>query len=273
MPDFSIVQRVWEERLREVGLSPAPRKDGLATGYQRLEIYRKQTEVAELSPGVGGMRSFIASLEVQVVVEHPTAGNFEVWDRVTQWGDSSDAALRNCAVTFLDVTFAVLQSLLAGEARKPRAYNLALTSYTGDIGRAIQWTGFISPHQLLNDQDGIVAKRLADRPPFSLIFDTLTGQLANLRTHWCKIYGGHHAHSDQLNFGCSIDGQKSAEAEAEMSRKFGDAIPGDWEFRQFLIVQPIGEATDDVANELRDRATEQPEKAARKGFWSRLLRR
>ena len=50
------------------------------------------------------------------------------------------------------------------------------------------------------------------------------------------------------------DGQKAADAEAEMRHKFGEPQPGEWEFRQFLVVHPIGDADPKITADLRARA-------------------
>ena len=52
-------------------------------------------------------------------------------------------------------------------------------------------------------------------------------------------------------FGCAIDGQKSAEGEAEMAERFGEPMPGDWEFRQFMAIRPIGDADEETTAKLR----------------------
>ena len=43
-PDFGIVERTWEGRLRERGLAPSRVNTGIITGYQRLELYRQETQ-------------------------------------------------------------------------------------------------------------------------------------------------------------------------------------------------------------------------------------
>jgi hypothetical protein len=89
----------------------------------------------------------------------------------------------------------------------------------------------------------------------ALVLDTLTGHLEELRLHWCKLYGS-RLDASGLRFGCSIDGVKSEEAEAEMREKFlqGGEVPGEWEFRQFFVLRPAGEADAQTAARLRDEA-------------------
>ena len=73
-----------------------------------------------------------------------------------------------------------------------------------------------------------------------------------------------------LVFGCAIDGHKSPQGEREMSHKFGQPLAGEWEFRQFLAVRPLGDADRVVTAELRARAAQAfPKK--KKNWWSRLF--
>jgi hypothetical protein len=272
-PDFSVVETHWEQRLRELGLSPVRTDNGIDTGLSRLVLRRFEGQVAEfcLDERIGP--EFVASLETVALVEHAEAGKFEVRDLVTQRGPTMEQALRNCADTFMSITFPPLHSLMVGEAQKPRAYNLSLTSITEGVGKPIQWKGYVSDKQLLNDPEGAVAERLRKMPPFALMFDTLVGTLAEARVHWCKIYGAHHSATDKTTFGCSIDGHKSPEAETEMAEKFGEPIAGDWEFRQFLIAHPIGEATGEVASDLRRRFEKEVPAKKKSSLWSRLFGR
>lgn len=107
--------------------------------------------------------------------------------------------------------------------------------------------------------------------PLALAFDTLTGHLAEPRFHWCKLYGAMTPQSG-LVFGCAIDGAKSADGEAEMQKKFreGGPLPGQWEFRQFFVYRPAGEADEETARQLREQVLGP---APKKRWWSRLTGR
>ena len=160
-PDFSIIERTWVAHLRERGLSPSPVGKGIATGYDRLELYRQETEVAEYKleqpPGHG----YLASLEVKIVLALPSLGDFEVLERITQRGSSLEGALETCANTFMDVTFPPLEALFTGE--RPGGLGtgkVTLTSFTPGLDRAIKWDVILGQLQILNDPDGIVAERL-----------------------------------------------------------------------------------------------------------------
>jgi hypothetical protein len=71
----------------------------------------------------------------------------------------------------------------------------------------------------------------------------------------------------QLIFGCSIDNHKSPEGEAEMRRKFQRSPQpmAPWDFREFFVFLPGGNADSKTATELRHLATalSQP----RKPWW------
>src|SRR5690349_5477600 len=93
-------------------LTPSRIGSGIATGYQRLELYRQQTQIAEFdlkAPAKG--HGFIASVEVKIVLAHPTLGETDVRDLITQRGPSLEGALEACANTFMDVTFPPLEAL------------------------------------------------------------------------------------------------------------------------------------------------------------------
>ncbi|MGN6727138.1 MAG: DUF6348 family protein [Tepidisphaeraceae bacterium] len=269
-PDFSIVERTSEGRLRDRGLTPSRVGTGIATGHQRLELYRQETQVAEFDLDQPPGHGFIGSVEVKIVLEPPSLGEFEVRDRVTQRGLSLEGALETCANTFMDVTFPPLEALFTGKRPEgPGTGTLTLTSFTIGLDRAIKWDVVLGQLQILNDTNGEVRAKLKSQPPVTLMLDTLTRHLAEPRLHWCKLYGA-NTPAKGLVFGCSIDGQKSPQAEAEMSRKFGEPLSGEWEFRQFLAVRPMGDADPQVTAELRARAAAAfPEKKT--NWWSRLF--
>ena len=271
-PDFSIVERTWEGRLRERGLAQSRIGTGIATGYQRLELYRQETQVAEFDLDQPPGHGFIGSVEVKIVLELPSLGEFVVHDLITQRGQSLEGALEGCANTFMDVTFPPLEALFTGKRPEgPGTGTLTLTSFTIGLNRAIKWDVVLGQLQILNDPHGEVRARLKSQPPVTLMLDTLTGHLAEPRLHWCKLYGANTPVAG-LVFGCAIDGQKSQQGTAEMSHKFGEPLPGEWEFRQFLAVRPVGDADPKLTAELCARAAEAfPEE--KKGWWSRLLGR
>jgi len=269
-PDFSIVERTWEARLRQRGLTPSRVGTGVATGYQRLELYRQETQVAEFDFDQPLGRGFIGSVEVRVVLDSPHLGDLEVHDLVTQRGRSLEGALEACANTFMDVTFPPLEALFTGgRPQGPGTGTLTLTSFNVDLNRAIKWDVVLGQLQILNDPDGQVQARLKSQPSVTLILDTLVGHLAGPRLHWCKLYGA-NKRSAGLVFRCVIDGHRSTSGEAEVSRKFGEPPPGEWEFRQFLVLRPMGDADSVITAGLRARAAEAfPGK--KKSWWSRLF--
>jgi hypothetical protein len=273
-PDFSVIERTWEQRLRDRGLAPARVGTGIATGHDRLELYRQQTQVAKFELNEPPGHGFIGSIEIKIVLEPPSLGEFAVTDLVTQRGPSLEGALELCANTFMDVTFPPLETLFTGKRPEgPGTGTLTLDSFTVGLDRAIKWDVVLGQLQVLNDSDGQARVRLNSQPPFTLMLDTLTGYLCEPRLHWCKLYGA-NTPVGGLIFGCSIDGRKSAEGEAEMAHKFGEPPPppGQWEFRQFIVIRPVGAADQGVTAELRARAaTAFPER--RKGWWSRLFGR
>lgn len=269
-PDFSIVERTWMSRMREVGLVPSPAGTGIATGLDQLEVYRQEAEVAEHDfdepPGHG----FVGSIGVKVVVEPPSLGRFEIRDLVTQHGPSLDGALEACANTFMEVTFPPLHSLFTGRRPEgPGTGTLTMTSFTIEIDRAIRWDVVLGRLQVLNDPGDAVRERLKAQPPVTLMLDTLTGHLSEPRLHWCKLYCA-NTRAAGLVFGCAIDGQKSAEGEAEMAQKFGEPLAGAWEFRQFLLARPVGDADEATTAELRARAAAMFPRR-KKGWLSRLF--
>src|SRR5437764_11777914 len=103
-PDFEIIERTWELLLRQRGLSPSRIKDGVATGYETLEIYRQETQVAEFDLDQPPGHGFIGSLEVRIVVKPPPPMKaFDARDLITQRGPSLNGVLESCATAFVDV--------------------------------------------------------------------------------------------------------------------------------------------------------------------------
>jgi hypothetical protein len=274
-PDFSVIERTWESRLRQRGLSPSRVGDSIATGLDALEIRRQETQCAEFDTDATG-NGFIASVEVRAWVEAPDLGAHEIHDLVTQRGPSLEGALEACANTFMDVTFPPLETLFTGRRPTgPGTGKVTLTSYTPRLGRGYAWDVILGPLQVLDDEGGAVRERLREKPPLTLALDNLIGHLAEPRLHWCKLVGGTNHPNPGLTFGCSVSGQKDRHAEAEMAEKFGEPIPGPWQFRQFLVIRPTGEADPETTAELKARAAEAfgPEEPApperRRGWWSR----
>lgn len=269
-PDFAVIERTWNERLRERGLSPSPVGDGIATGYDRLELFRQQTEVAEYEIEGSLETGYMASVEVKVVVAEPALGEHEVRELITQRGSSLENALETCANTFMDVTFPPLETLFTGiKPTGPGTGKVTVSSYSPVLDRGIKWDVILGPLQILNDADGKVRERLKEQLPVSLMFNTLTGFLHEPRLHWCKLYGGTKAEAG-LTFGCAIDGQKCPDGEAEMAENFGRPMLGDWEFRQFMAIRPVGDADEATTAKLRAMMSESCG-GQKKSWLSRLL--
>src|SRR5262249_45156618 len=151
----------------------------------------------------------------------------------------------------------------------PGTGTVTMTTFTIGLDRAIKWDVVLGQLQILNDPDGKARERFESQLPITLVLDTLTGHLSQPRLHWCKLHGVNKPAAGPV-FGCAIDGQKSAEGESEMARKFGEPLPGEWEFRQFFAVRPVGDADPATTAELRALAAEQfPER--KKNWWSRLF--
>jgi hypothetical protein len=269
-PDFSVIERTWVKRLQERGLAPSSIGTGIATGYDRLELYRQQTEVAEFDVDQPPGHGFVGSVEVKIVLAPPSLGKFEVLELVTQHGPTLDGALELCANTFMDVTFPPLEALFTGKRPEgPGTGTVTLTSLTMTLDRAIKWDVVLGSLQILNDFEGSVSERLMADPPITLMLNALTGHLCEPRLHWCKLYGANTPVAG-LVFGCAIDGEKSAEGEAEMAERFGEPLPGQWEFRQFMVVRPIGDADAETTAKLRAAAADTfPER--KRSLWSRLF--
>ena len=270
-PSFDVIENTWERRLRERGLVPSRIGSGIATGHDRLELYRHEAQVAEYTVDRPPGHGFLASLEVRATLSVPSLGVFMVSDLITRRGPSMEGALQACAETFMDVTFPPLEALFTGE--RPEGLGtgtVTLTSFSIELDRAIKWNVILGPLQVLSDPDGLVRERLKVRPPFTLVLDALTGHLSRPELHWCKLFGANTAAAG-VAFGCAVDGHKSEQGEAEMSGKFGEPPAGDWEFRQFVVVHPAGDADPATTADLRARAAEAFPR--RKSWWSRLTGR
>jgi hypothetical protein len=247
-------------------------ENGIATGLERLELHRQETEVAEYEIEGPVGHGYLASLEVRIVVAQPSFGEHEVLERITQRGASLEDALATCANTFMDVTFPPLEALFTGNRPTGAGTGkVTLSSYSPDLNRGIKWDVILGPLQVLNDADGSVSERLKEKLPVTLMLNTLTGFLHEPRLHWCKLYGAMTAKAG-LMFGCAIDGQKCPDGEAEMAERFGGPMPGDWEFRQFMVVRPMGDADEETTAKLRAMYAESYG-GEKKSWWSRLLGR
>lgn len=266
--DFTSVEKAIAQRLQEFGLTPKLLPEGLSSGIEGLDVYTKDAQVLEGRLSETNEAVFLGSFEARVAINHPTFGEVEICDLVTMQGQSKEEVLHSCSNTFFDVTFLALKSLFDGK-QAPGCWSLKLTSFTPALGKAIQWKVFTGRTQMLNDPSGSLASRLAEQPPIGLAFDTLTSHLAQPRIHWCKLYGENT--KSGLQFGCSIDGIKSQEAETEMRQKFGASGSGDgtWTFRQFLVMHPDGEAVGQMADKLKAMASPPEQKSAKN--WLRRL--
>jgi hypothetical protein len=167
------------------------------------------------------------------------------------------------------VTFQALQGFFESNPNP----SMSLASVSGSTGKPVKWDIFSGQLQILNDNDVWLAGRLKQQPPLIMMLDTLTGYLAQPRLHWCKLFGKYWK-TGKIGFGCSIDGQKSPEAEAEMARKFGtvDTTPRDWEFRQFLVLRPAC-GVDPALNAKLQEKMKQVSAQRPSNWWSRLTGR
>src|SRR5688500_550826 len=98
-PDFSVVERTWESRLRQRGLTPSRVGAGVATGYDKFEIHRQETQAGEFDIDSLG-HGFLGSIEIAIRIDAPGLGAYDIHDLVTQRGPSPDGAPAVCANTF-----------------------------------------------------------------------------------------------------------------------------------------------------------------------------
>jgi hypothetical protein len=251
-PDFSVIEQTIERRLQALKLSPRRATERVDTGYDKFEIQRLKTEVLIIESKDNPANStdhdvFVASSEILAKLQHPSFGAVEIADLITLDGKSSVDALERCANTYMDVTFPALQALFEGKPG-PGAMEMRLSSFTPSLGRPVEWEVFTGQVQILNDNDGWLAARLKETP-LALITHTLIGYLAQPQLHWCKLFGKFYA-KDNVVLGCSIDGEKSLEA--EMLHKFGevDETPRAWEFRLFVVIRPTDQVDEKSRNAL-----------------------
>src|SRR5579859_4779254 len=280
MPDFSIIERTIEHRLQGMNLSPRRIADYVETGYDKFEIHRKQTQIllqkGKNEPITDQPNILFVSSEILAKLHHPSFGSVEIVDLISFQGTSAMDTLERCANTYMDVTFPALQSLYEGKSAEG-TMKLKLSSLTGSSGTPLQWEVFTGQLQILNDNDGWLTEQLK-QSPLALVLGTVSGYLAHPQLHWCKLFGKFYS-KDQIVFGCSIDGRKSPEAEAEMLRKFGavDNTPRNWEFRQFFVMRPTSAVDEErirMAETLRktaleDASTSQPKPTERKSWYSK----
>ena len=270
--DFRVAERTLQDRLRELKLAPRLIDEGVDTGHKGLTLRRANTKVLQVDADDGPGKTYFVSLEVAAEIDHPSLGKHEIRDLVTLQGDQPEATIAQCANTYMDVTFPALRSLYTDEPA-PGTKAIPLSSFTPALGKAIEWKVFTGKLQTIEPQGRLLAARLKIQFPLLLVFDALTGYLAQPCLHWCKVYGASKS-NNELTFGCSIDGVKSFEAEAEMHKKFveKEAVPGDWEFRQFLALYPSGLSEQETAVLLKQKASELLSSPRKKGWWSWLKR-
>ncbi len=262
--DVTRVERTLERRLREQGLFPRAVADGVSTGLNRLRLYRGEIQVAQV-PVPGQPAGYLVSVDVRAALEHPQAGNAEISDLVTVQSNSIDEALELGANTYMDVTFPVLRSLFDGKPATG-AVVIKLSGFVPAQNRTIEWEAYSSNVQM-RDDSGRLGGRLIHQAPLLMMFNTLSKLLTEPRLHWCKIYGCQQA-SAGLVFGCVVDGSKSPEAEAELRARFEAApVPGEWEFRQFAALLPVGQAAEPTVVVKQQEAAE-PAAPAKKRWWS-----
>ncbi len=235
--DYTLVEHTFAGRLRDWGLSPRLVKEGVKTGYDRLELYRTEIECATAGGPV------YVSLEVKAALEHPAFGSAEIFDLITLAGRSANEVIVQCANTYMDVTFPALRSLFEGKEVE-EAVSVRLTTYTQRDRTALYWEAYTGQLQVLNDPDGALAARLLDKHPLLLVVNSLAAHLGRRQLHWCKLFAAHWPGLG-VELGCNIDGEQWEQAEDEMRAKIcegGDPPPGEWEFRLFLVMRPGREA-------------------------------
>jgi len=269
--DFSIIEKTFAARLRALTLSPVVADERVETGYPGFCIHRLKCEVLECDAPDSLAKRYIASLEVRAELAHQSFGIANIEDRITRDGDSAGPLIQACAATWMDVTFPALRSLYEGRA-EPGTFEGKLSTLTPDLGRPIGWEVFSGQLQIIGESRDALLARFKKQPPIALVLDTLTGYLAEPRLHWCKLYGAVMP-KPGLVFGCSIDGQKSAKAEAEMHRKFGDDVDltQAFEFRQFFAMRPTAPVSATTERLLRHEVSRSSDPA--KGWWRRLFGR
>lgn len=242
--NFAIIERIFERRLKELGLSPHLFSDGVFTGYDGFELHRHDAKALEVQPSPFPKDHYFASIEIKAGLRRPAFGEVEIFDLITMRGDSFDGVLTACANAYMDVTFPALQSLFEMKAA-PGAMRMTMSVQSPSSNAPVLWNVFAGGLQIVGDPHGRLSDRFDQFPPIAMALDALTGYCANPGLHWCKMYGA--MSSRGLVFGCSIDGAKSQEAEEEMREKFlaGGDPPEDWEFRQFFTMLPAegGERT------------------------------
>lgn len=270
--DFSVVNRVWEHRLRERGLNPTTFNRCVDTGYKSLKLHRLEAQVAEYV--INGITGFMASLEVKADLDTPGLGQHAILDLITQRGSSVEDAMKRCANTFMDVTFPALETIFTDTTPQgPGAGTVEITTLDKASQQVHAWKITLGPIHMTDDPHDHLLNRFKNEPPITLILQTLSQYLNSApRLHWCKIFGTNHATAG-LTFGCSLSGQKLADAEAEMTRKFGSAISADWQFRQFMVIRPADVVDQEIVDKLRAENAAQQATAPKKSFWSRLFGR
>lgn len=265
MPDFSVMDQILEQRLRDKGLQPRREERAVETGIEGLRLERGETEGATAE----GMPFYVDS-EINAVLNHPVLGKHTISDRVSVDAPTPAEALALCANAYMDVTFPAIHALFDETAQGARE-----TSFIR-VNRArepIRWKCFHGELQVLKDATGEVTDYWRRTNILGLVSESVPRVIDGPpRLHWCKLYGSRTAQG--LLFGCSIDGRKAGDAEAEMRRKFPSdlALGGQWEFRLFFTLMPAGRAGEDEVAAMRARGAERegqspPQPPPKKSWW------
>jgi hypothetical protein len=243
--------------LENLGLRPTVSGDRITTGINGLVIEHLETQMATMPTG-GEDDLWFVSWETRSF-----ADGFPVPDLVTMSGNGPRETLEKAVRTWLAVTFPALRGLcdpdFLGADRQ-----IQLASLTG--GEFLDWKVFTGEQQFSGDGEAALRRYFAQNPDFFLVMNTVTGFLSQKRPHFIKIFL--RFSNGQNTFGCSIDGQKSPEAEAEIASKLAGQSPdiqpfqpeGDVEFRVFFALRPTPSAPDP---ELQQKLEEQAQQQAR----------
>jgi hypothetical protein len=249
------------KQLHSIGLSAKMVGERIETGLNGLVLHRGKCELVRAQAEVGIV--FVASLELIAHINIPD--RVTIADLITATGLTSEEAFATCVLYYCDVTFPALRGL-CDPAFTPPGPPIKLATITQPENRSVNWRVFRGNTQVLRDTDGKVAAFLNKTPALTLVLDTLTGYLSYPRLHWCKLFAAMTPKSGLL-VGCSIDGQRSAEAESELRSKITLKLdPTDrWELRHFIILQPDGQPQGNLAETLRIEADKQFQ--SKKPWW------
>lgn len=253
--DFDIVERTIENRLKQQNLNPEKVDGCINTGYDYFHIHRGEVQVLEFED----TQLYFASVEFKAILKSPLIGDVVILDLVTTQATSVEQVLQQCANYYMDVTFPAIQALF-DERFVKKEQILTISSYTQDKGLMIKWKAITGELQILNDPDSKLKEYFKQQYPLALVFDTITGYLSQSRLHWCKVYIGNKKAKGVI-IGCSIDGQKSLEAEEEIKEKFHFYNNDDeWECRLFVTIRPDGKPEEKMVKTLQNLTNKEDKK-------------